>query len=300
MKYLRKLLGDNYHKIAVFSFKHIRPLMSRQHDLNEKCFCCGEICRMYFNPWVINKQTLNDWGSYETAHEYLVRESSFCGRCGAPFRVRRIAEVFLERLCRRNHNSINQCLYSGELNGLSILQLNEIGGAGSLQETLGKAPNVTTTFYSRDYNFGEVLKGFSNQDMSSLTFESNSFDLVLHSEVLEHVVDFRQAHLEAIRVLKPGGVLIFTVPVQLNNEKTFSRFKLNDFGELIFHPPKIWHGWAGGPFAILPKRADYLELHSFGADVLSLFDSDQGNLECHKGDSLEKSGGGWVFSFTKF
>jgi SAM-dependent methyltransferase len=300
MKYLRKFLGDKYYKISVFILKYIRPLKSRQYDINEKCFSCGEDCRMYFNPWVINRQTLKDWGNKETANEYLVRESSFCGGCGAPFRIRRIAEVLLEKMCKQNHNFLNQCLYSGEFNDLSILQLNEIGGVGSLQKTLGNAPNVTTTFYNTEYDFGKVINGFSNQDMSNLTFESNSFDLVLHSEVLEHVVDFCQAHLESIRVLKSGGVLIFTVPIQLNNAKTISRFEVDPFGELILQTPKIWHGWAGGPFAILPKRDDYLELHSFGADAFSLFKSNQGRLERHQSNSFMKSGGDWVFSFIKF
>lgn len=255
---------------------------------------------MHFNPWVINKQTLNDWKNDETAHEYLVRESSFCSGCGAPFRVRRIAEVLMLRMCKRSHNFLNECLHSGEFNDLSILQLNEIGGAGSLQETLGKAPNVTTTFYSTEYGFGEIINGNSNQDMSNLTFGDNSFDLVLHSEVLEHVPDFHQAHAESIRVLKSGGELIFTVPIQLNNNETFSRFTLDPFGKIILNTPMIWHGWAGGPFAILPKRNDYLELHSFGADALSLFASDQGSLQLHQSDSLMKSGADWVFSFVKF
>ena len=300
MKYLRQFLGNRYHQIAVFSLKHIRPLGSWRNDINEKCFSCGAISRMYFNPWVINKRTLSDWGNSDTAHEYLVRESSFCSGCGASFRVRRISEVLLQRMCKRNHGFLNECLHSAEFNNLSILQLNEIGGAGSLQETLGKAHNVTTTFYNTKYRFGEVINGYSNQDMSNLTFEDESFDLVLHSEVLEHVPDFRRAHSESIRVLKSGGELIFTVPVQLHSDKTFSRFTLDSLGGLILKAPFIWHGWAGGPFSILPKREDYLELHSFGADVLSQFHSDQGTLQLHQSNSFMKSGADWVLSFMKF
>jgi SAM-dependent methyltransferase len=255
---------------------------------------------MYFNPWVINRQTLTDWGNPETAHEYLLRESFFCDGCGASYRVRRIAEVLLQKVCKQSHQFLNQCLNSGEFEELLILQLNEIGGAGSLQETMGRLPNVTTTFYDTQYNFGKIVNGLSNQDISNLSFESNSFDLVIHSEVLEHVPDFRKAHAESIRVLKSGGDLVFTIPVQLNNVKSYPRFKLDPSGALIHQPPKIWHGWAGGPFAVLPKRDDYLELHSFGADALTLLNSDEGRLQKHQSSMAMKSGADWVFSFIKF
>jgi hypothetical protein len=82
--------------------------------------------------------------------------------------------------------------------------------------------------------------------------------------------------------------------------KSYPRFKLDPSGALIHQPPKIWHGWAGGPFAVLPKRDDYLELHSFGADALTLLNSDEGRLQKHQSSMAMKSGADWVFSFIKF
>lgn len=46
----------------------------------------------------------------------------------------------------------------------------------------------------------------------ALPFPANSFDLLLSHEVLEHVRDDRQAVLEMVRVLKPGGRLVVFVP----------------------------------------------------------------------------------------
>ena len=299
MNNLRKILGNYYFQIAIFCFKYIRPISSRKFDTSEECLSCGAVCRMYFNPWVINRRTLSTWGNAITSFEYLLRESRFCRVCGAPYRVRRISEILMLNLCKKKHTYLNQCILSGELNNYSILQLNEIGGAGSLQETLGKLPNVVTTIYDPRYGFGDLIDGKSNQDMTNLTFETNSFDIVLHSEVLEHVVDFKQAHSEAVRVLKPNGKLIFTIPVQLHNKETFSRIQLDASRNVLFVLPKIWHGWAGGPFALLPRRDDYLEMHTFGEDIFRVLDSKLGNLEIHKSSSHFTSGADWVFTFAK-
>lgn len=46
----------------------------------------------------------------------------------------------------------------------------------------------------------------------ALPFPSNQFDLILSNEVLEHVVDDRQAVREIVRVLKPGGRLVLFCP----------------------------------------------------------------------------------------
>lgn len=42
-----------------------------------------------------------------------------------------------------------------------------------------------------------------------IKFESNSFDIVISNDVLEHVENPRAVILEALRVLKPGGIAIF-------------------------------------------------------------------------------------------
>jgi len=54
----------------------------------------------------------------------------------------------------------------------------------------------------------------SVQSITAMTFDSSSFDCVLCSEVLEHVSDDMQAISELRRVLRPGGVLVVTVPFQ--------------------------------------------------------------------------------------
>lgn len=49
-------------------------------------------------------------------------------------------------------------------------------------------------------------------DVTDLPFEDGSFDRVILSEVLEHVPDDKKALSEVYRVLRPGGILVITVP----------------------------------------------------------------------------------------
>jgi 2-polyprenyl-3-methyl-5-hydroxy-6-metoxy-1,4-benzoquinol methylase len=49
-------------------------------------------------------------------------------------------------------------------------------------------------------------------DISNLPFRDSSFDVVICSEVLEHITDHRRAIQECIRVLKPGSQLVVSIP----------------------------------------------------------------------------------------
>jgi ubiquinone/menaquinone biosynthesis C-methylase UbiE len=49
-------------------------------------------------------------------------------------------------------------------------------------------------------------------DVTKLPFAGGIFDVVICSEVLEHIEDNQTAVAELVRVLKPGGDLVVTVP----------------------------------------------------------------------------------------
>jgi ubiquinone/menaquinone biosynthesis C-methylase UbiE len=58
----------------------------------------------------------------------------------------------------------------------------------------------------------EIVAG----DARDMPFESQSFDLVVCSEVLEHVPEPERAIAEMKRVVRPGGLVIVTVPQERN------------------------------------------------------------------------------------
>jgi len=68
-------------------------------------------------------------------------------------------------------------------------------------------------------------------DVQDLSFEPNSFDTILCTQVLEHVPDPKKAIEEMSRVLKPGGVLLLTVPmVDVLHELPHDYYRYTEFG----------------------------------------------------------------------
>ena len=67
--------------------------------------------------------------------------------------------------------------------------------------------DVVLSQYKPDKPMGKMLsKGIVNQNLECLTFASESLDIVITSDVMEHVRLDEQAHHEIHRVLKPGGL----------------------------------------------------------------------------------------------
>src|SRR5262249_39751255 len=87
-------------------------------------------------------------------------------------------------------------------------------------------------------------------DMQRLPFDAGSFDLVIHSDTLEHVADPVTALGECRRVLAPGGACLFTIPIIVG------RLTRSREGLAPSHPrnPEL-------------NAADYLVRTEFGADA---------------------------------
>lgn len=76
--------------------------------------------------------------------------------------------------------------------------------------------NITCSEYYDDVPRGSVNGyGIYSQDLTSLTFLDNSFDIVITEAVFEHINDPEQAFKEVFRVLKKGGHHILHVPFDM-------------------------------------------------------------------------------------
>jgi 2-polyprenyl-3-methyl-5-hydroxy-6-metoxy-1,4-benzoquinol methylase len=66
-----------------------------------------------------------------------------------------------------------------------------------------------------------------------LPFDSNQFDLVTSFQVIEHIIDMDAYLNEIWRVLKPGGIVVFTTPnaaIRLDPDmKPWNRFHIQEF-----------------------------------------------------------------------
>lgn len=72
-------------------------------------------------------------------------------------------------------------------------------------------------------------------DVTDISFDDDTFDIVLCSHVLEHVPNDRQAMRELHRILKPNGFAIVNVPIALNIDDTYEDFSITDPEERLVH-----------------------------------------------------------------
>jgi SAM-dependent methyltransferase len=260
--------------------KKIRPLRNRKLDTREICTVCGIETRMIFNSWAIDKELLIGWNDEEAARDYLYRESMFCSNCNSSYRVRRLAYEIVNEF-NPSAISLKNLLSTESFQRLSVLEINEIGSFGSMHKFLKTLPNCITTLYIEDGAFGKMLDGKSIQNLENLTFEDNVFDLVIHSDTLEHVPQLDRAVDEIYRVLKPRGISLFTVPLRNSVENSFSRVNMTSSGDFVYVHPKLYHGRGGGPYSIAPLKQDYLEFTSFGADAQEVFERETCIVDVH-------------------
>jgi hypothetical protein len=187
-----------------------RPLRRPWKLLGGKChrgYCAICECPVYFDiegPWL--------------------RDQYKCAKCGSIPRLRALFTV------------VNQ-IYP-EWRKLSI---HESSPAGSLSAKMAReCPAYLASHFFPDAPRGQEHNGFRCEDLLNLTFPDESFDLVITSDVLEHVPNVAVAIREIVRTLKPGGAHIFTVPWFRKN-KTLVRAEIRD-GTLHHLEKPDYHG----------------------------------------------------------
>jgi SAM-dependent methyltransferase len=107
----------------------------------------------------------------------------------------------------------------------------------------GKYKNTIGSEYLGDaIPFGSKNKsGIQNEDLCNLSFDNESFDILVSLDVLEHIPNHEKAFRECSRVLKPGGRMMWSVPFIPNSAKNSIRAKLTN-GEIEHILPPEYHG----------------------------------------------------------
>ena len=90
----------------------------------------------------------------------------------------------------------------------------------------------------------EDRKRFSSaphQDLAALTLPDGEFDLVVSNDVFEHLPDLDRALSELARVLRPGGVMLATFPMNYGREESVIR-AVREGGEVRHLLEPEYHG----------------------------------------------------------
>lgn len=142
---------------------------------------------------------------------YAIRETYRCKTCKALLREREQAQAIINIFGRGTAKSIAELIQCPDF---AVARIYEPGTAGPFRSYFKQL----SYYYQSDFyeNPEDAAKNslFPHQNLEALTYADEAFDLVISSDILEHVRRPEVAFAESARVLRVGGYNIFTVPLQ--------------------------------------------------------------------------------------
>lgn len=190
------------------------------------------------------------------------REGYQCPSCHSSLRYRGQAESILRLYSNNQYEFLAEL--AKDLN-FSKLHIYEPGVIGPFRQLFSNFNNYTNSFYWDDVQLGGFKKGLRCESLEKLTFDDGQFDLVITSDILEHVRHPWVAFSDIFRVLKPGGYHIFSIPVHLPmRSKTFFRVDTTTEKDIYLEEP-YYHGNGMGGRSLV-----YTE---FGEDISCYLDN---------------------------
>lgn len=190
----------------------------------------------------------------------VLRETLQCRACGSTMRHRALAAALLRVLNERLGTTLDvitqidqRCFENTKIldtDAFSPISLRLRGFSGYI---------ISSYLPSVEFDT-EMSPGYFNVNLEDMSFPGGAFDIVLTSDVMEHVRDVNSAHSEIARVLKEGGAYVFTVPYDqsINDHRTLVR--TTDEGNEFLEPPH-YHGD--------PITGGVLAYRIFGKNIIS-------------------------------
>jgi len=208
--------------------------MTTERAADSACPVCGG--HAFEHAAVVWPGLVAEWGlSDDEARVIDVQQGTHCVQCGSNVRSMALARALLD--VRASAGTLTALVDDPAQATLQILEINH---AGTLNPYLSRLPR-------------HQLVSHPDFDMMRLVVPDAAYDLVVHSDTLEHVPDPVKGLEECLRVLRPGGAVVFTVPVVP--------------GRLSRSRRGLAPSYHGAPDRIEPGMLVHTE---FGADVWTL------------------------------
>jgi SAM-dependent methyltransferase len=182
----------------------------------------------------LSADLIREWGLTAEETHWIERQNlDLCVTCGSNMRTRVLAAAVL----RWAGHSGPFARWARSIRG-RLTRILEINSAGQISQ-----------FFPRTCR--RVLGSYPDLDMTDMkNIRDGSYDLVIHSDTLEHVPDPVRGLSECRRILRRGGGCCFTVPI-VPTRLTRTREGL----------PPSYHGRTQG------NREDYLVYTEYGSDA---------------------------------
>nr|WP_115094497.1 class I SAM-dependent methyltransferase [Synechococcus sp. UW106] len=222
----------------------------KEEDLVGYCSICGH------------------FGFWQRGDGKSFRESYQCEKCHCALRWRDQASLIVDNFSDGRISNLEAMVELGYMDGLDIY---EIANRGPFVKRLNKLERYTQSYFQENMESGEINElGIRNEDIQNLSFDDKSFDLIISSDVMEHVEDYKRAFKEILRVLKDDGVYIFTIPIGYPfPEKTETRARRIE-GRIENFKDKRYHIGGDG--------SKCLVYTDFGADLKNIVEKMGGKL----------------------
>ena len=142
----------------------------------------------------------------------LLRETLRCRSCGSTMRDRQIAFGLLTMVAER-FGQVVPDLASFRRQPGGVLRILDSDSFSPINRVLRGLPGYVHSQFVPGRKNGDTLPdGSVVVDLEDIPFPDASFDVVLTSDVMEHVVDDAAAHRSIFRCLGAGGAYVFTIP----------------------------------------------------------------------------------------
>lgn len=218
---IRRLVTPRQAKDVFESFaamaKHVEALVLDQAETNGFCVGCGRWRRFVQPP-----APAGDWAN--------LLEGLVC-ECGLNARMRLILNAL---------DALNSA--HGDPRDVAVLE--RLTPLFPLLQT--RLPSLRGSEYlgpefapGEEGRVGEHV--VRHESLLSLSHPSKSLDMLMHFDVLEHVPDIDLALSECLRVLRPGGRLLFSCPFYEGLERSVVRAEVVN-GELLHRLEPCYHG----------------------------------------------------------
>lgn len=165
-----------------------------------------------------------------------IRERLPCGACGASTRQRAVVQVLLDALSSAETARVYATEQASFFYRMLRMHVGKLHGG---EYGLDRRRRLRLQLWLWRNRIFERLVA---RDLTALDFADGSLDAVVSLDVLEHIPAYEDALREVARVVRPGGVFVFTVPFYEDAPGSRRIAWLHEDGRIEFDGEPEYHG----------------------------------------------------------